>query len=381
VLKHSIYTLVGLIFLTTLNIYGYDTFADSPSFHFKQITDNRSDWINMTSTKSGSGLRSTDILAVTYFSDGEILNGSVWLYFPFDAEPRSQDKVNYGMLIDADFDKKTGFDGIDYQLEVGWNGTDNSWTKSLEEWSPLGNTRTIDIENNYSGFFEPEKNYMVISLNLSQINNPSKYKVTFYAESVENVTSLTDFTRWVAVPPLELSLSTTPNSVQLRKDEETTIEVRINTTQGYEPVIKLDTKSQSKYIEAYFDQRDTIRIPSYGVATIPMTIKSTPDALIGPYTLFIIANSTFPPEEVVTPMLAENDSTSLPIPRSVIPQDIITQSSLLVTLQEPSNILDFIDSLWDRIGGFLAFLYIPSAAIATWAVKEYLDRRKKRKQN
>ena len=261
-LKHSTYTLVGLIFFTTLNeTQGYDIFADSPSFHFKQITDNPSDWINMTSTKSGSGLRSTDILAVIYFSDGEILNGSVWLYFPFDAEPGSQDKVNYGMLIDADFDKKTGFDGIDYQLEVGWNGTDNSWTKSLEEWSPLGNTRTIDTENNYSGFFEPEKNYMVISLNLSHINNPSKYKVTFYAESVENGTSLTDFTRWVAVPPLELSLSKTPNSEQLRKDEETTIEVRINTTQGYEPVIKLDIKSQSKYIEAYFDQKDTIRIP------------------------------------------------------------------------------------------------------------------------
>ena len=90
------------------------------------------------------------------------------------------------------------------------------------------------------------------------------------------------------------------------RNEEVTFEVKINTTHGYEPVVKLGTESQSKHIRAYFNQNDTIQIPSYGVATIPMSINSTPDAVIGPYTLFIIANSTFPPEVIVTPIYAGN---------------------------------------------------------------------------
>ena len=139
--------------------------------------------------------------------------------------------------------------------------------------------------------------------------SPEKYKVVFYGEVKKKDDGIfrADFTRMVAIPPLELSISTSPNSVELRKGETKTIEVKVSTAQGYEPIVNLNASSQSDDIILGLSQNDTslvsiseLRIPSYGVATIPLTIMSTDDAVIGPKTLFIFANSSFPPEELIT---------------------------------------------------------------------------------
>jgi hypothetical protein len=78
--------------------------------------------------------------------------------------------------------------------------------------------------------------------------------------------------------------------------------------QGYEPTVNLIAKSQSKNMVFDFTQNDTskipvftLRIPSYGVATVPLTIASSENASAGPYTLFIFANSSFPSEELIKP--------------------------------------------------------------------------------
>ena len=67
------------------------------------------------------------------------MNATLWLYFPFKVHPRSTDEnVNYGMFIDSDFDDTTGFGGIDYKVEIGWNNQSKQWTKVLEKWSHFG---------------------------------------------------------------------------------------------------------------------------------------------------------------------------------------------------------------------------------------------------
>jgi hypothetical protein len=81
----------------------------------------------------------------------------------------------------------------------------------------------------------------------------------------------------------------------------------VNTTQGYEPAVNLAAESQSKKIIFDFTHNDTvdisrykIRIPSHGTATIPLTITALEDAFAGPHTIFISANSSFPPEKFIT---------------------------------------------------------------------------------
>ena len=41
---------------------------------------------------------------------------------------------------------------------------------------------------------------------------------------------LADFTRWVAIPPPQLFVSTSPNSIELIPGQKKTIEVRVNSS-------------------------------------------------------------------------------------------------------------------------------------------------------
>ena len=106
--------------------------ANSPSFHNQEITDPVRDWIDMKNKGyTQDGDRSTDIESVDYYSDGKTLNAILWLYHPFQVNQSNlkNEEVNYGMYIDADFNDRTGFEGIDYKFEVGWNNQSKKWNK------------------------------------------------------------------------------------------------------------------------------------------------------------------------------------------------------------------------------------------------------------
>lgn len=51
-------------------------------------------------------------------------------FFPFQDRHLKYNKVDYGMLMDSDFDKNTGYEGIDYKLEISWNNKTGEWTKN-----------------------------------------------------------------------------------------------------------------------------------------------------------------------------------------------------------------------------------------------------------
>jgi hypothetical protein len=105
--------------------------------------------------------------------------------------------------------------------------------------------------------------------------------------------------------------------------------------QGYEPTVNLIAKSQSKNMVFDFTQNDTskipvftLRIPSYGVATVPLTIASSENASAGPYTLFIFANSSFPSEELIKPEGFTQDNSSDFFPYSArLSENVFTQSN------------------------------------------------------
>ena len=152
---------------------------------------------------------------------------------------------------------------------------------------------------------------------------------------------LTDFTKTVAIPPLKLDISTLPASLTIRPGDSKTITLRINSTVGFEPTVYLSTSSnQSEDITSTI-KFSKIRIPSYGVATIPMTISSTQNTPSRTYTIFIFANSTFPPENQIKQEFLSTSSmspsnTSPHIPQSEEKsQNVIGQSTMLVTVLDP----------------------------------------------
>jgi hypothetical protein len=333
--------------------------------------------------------RATDIESVNYYSDGKTLNAILWLYFPFNPSPTSYEDVNYGMYIDSDFDDNTGFGGIDYKVELNWNNDTKRWTKIFEKWSHFGEALVLENQTIlYSDFSrqDGEGHYVQLSANLEKMLAPEKYKVVFYGEvrKEDDGALRTDFTRMIAVPPLELSLSISPDIVELRKGEEKTIEVKISTVQGYEPTVNLHARSQSDSIIVDFTGNDTtsipissLRIPSYGVATTPMSITTSEDASTGPYTLFIFANSSFPPEELIRPPSSQEIVNSNFLPSSVKTiENIFSDSTVLLTVQEPLTIVDNISDFWNKIGSPISFVYGVLAGLIPWVYSKVRDYKK-----
>jgi hypothetical protein len=372
---------------TTFSATTSDNITNSPSFPNQEILDNRTDWIDLkTRNYTTAGDRTTDIESVDYFSDGNNLGAILWLYFPVRPQPNPiNEEVDYGMYIDADFDDKTGYGGIEYKIEISWDNETKEWRKVLEKWSHYGESLTVQNQTiPFANFSKEGEHYVVLSADLDAMLSPKRYKAIFYGEVRREGSLRTDFTRWVAIPPLELTLSSSPNSVDLRKGEEKTIEVKVNTTQGYEPTVNLNATSHSKNIILDFTQNDTInvpvftlRIPSYGIATIPLTITSSKDASIGPYTLFIFANSSFPAEEFIEPKaFTQKRTSSGPIPTSITSENIFTESTLLVTLEDPLTLIDHISDFWNKVGGPMSFIYGILAGISPWLYTRIKERRK-----
>ncbi len=374
---------LGLLFVLLFHssIPDAKAFTTSPSFSQQEIIDETSQWIDLSNKQlTSAGDRYTDIVAVNYFSNKNFLNATLWLLAPFNEKP-SRENVNYGMFIDADFDGRTGYGGIEYQIEIRWNNETKQWDKVIEAWSPYGQTRILENISNYHGFYQSGGKFVDLSTDLGKILNPQKYKALFYAEVKKNGSYKTDFTSWVAIPPLQLFVSTSPPSLDITKGDEKTIEVKVNSTQGYEPTVNIYTVNTSKNILFNFTY-NRLRIPSYGAATTPATITVSKNALPGPYTLFIFANSTFPAEQLIKPKtnVSLSDVRFSHLDTSQI-ENILTQTSMILTINEPPGLADEIGSYWEKLGGPVAFFYGIIAGISPWIYEKIRKSVKTRKKS
>ncbi|HJS64507.1 MAG TPA: hypothetical protein VJ767_06580 [Nitrososphaeraceae archaeon] len=339
-----------IIFLATflLFIYSNNGYADSPSFLEQEIGDNTTDWVDMSTNQIQKKVKEkyTDITSVDYFSDGKTLNATIWLLFPFKETPPMKE-VDYGMFIDADFNSKTGYGGLDYKVELQWKNESKSWTKVVETWSKNGKERTIDIYPNFTDFFEKGKYFVTISVELKKILYPQKYKVLFYADFRRNDGVLiSDFTRWIAIPPLEFDISTIPKSIELHQGLSDNIQVQINSTQGYAPKINLTLENKPKETYFVYDS-DEIILPSYGMATIPIKITPTKDEVLGPHTFYVTVKSNFPSDELI----------KIQGVHSVPPENVIKRSAVLLNIQPELDFFDIIQMSWGKVGDFAQFIY------------------------
>jgi hypothetical protein len=230
------------------------------------------DWIDVDKNmKSQKGEPSTDLVGVNYHSNGKFFNATLWLGWPFRDSPVEYETLNYGIMVDSDFNNDTGIGGVDYQTELRWSNQSKTWHLVSMEWSSSGQERILSENQNFTDRYkdkyyqrENKTSYFVtLSIDLSDIIYPEKYRVAFYGEAIKNGSLLTDFTKWVTVPPPELIITTSPPSLEIRNGEQKSIEVRINSTQGYEPLVTLNATSDSNSVQLSFEHNKTLRVPSF----------------------------------------------------------------------------------------------------------------------
>ena len=344
-----------VLFLISSNLFSISYAIEAPVTR-QSIRDAPFDWINIDKqTAATEGDPSTDIVEVTYFTNGKTLNSTIWVLFPFRELPVGYSIFNYGMLIDSDFDEDTGAGGIDYQLEIRWNNETNTWTRVLTEWSSTAvGGRILEESKNFTRFSGDQLFYVSIPIELEDISNPNKFRAVYYAESKREASPLiTDFTKWINVPPQELQVATYPQSIELRQGETKTVELTINSTSGLEPDVILYSENQDTDPVLDFSAKK-LKIPSNGFASIPLTVSTSGNTKIAPHTIFIFANSSYPALEFVKVNATSND---FEFPLKIPGDDKMVKTSLLINVKEPLSLTDKISEFWNKLGELLLFVY------------------------
>lgn len=204
-------TVAGIIPLITLAIFNpfHKALGVSPSFEPQELVNENHHWVQAYGN-SELHLRSnyTDILAVDYLSDGKTLNVTFWLASGFNklalaTYNQPYRNISYGMLIDADSNTKTGYNGADYDFYV--ESTGGKLNVYLYQLSSTGGYRLIGSAINYSeSIADPNvlPGSVNLHLDLGSINNPSNYDLLFYSAESYKSNEVRQFTNWVSIPPL-----------------------------------------------------------------------------------------------------------------------------------------------------------------------------------
>jgi hypothetical protein len=287
--------------------------AATPPFSRQEVLGHSANWFDMYNNRpvrDGASYSYIDIKSVNYFSDGRTLNATIWLADFQPIPPPDHDNVNYGMYFDADFNKETGVQGIDYKVEISWDKKNQTWTKVFEEWGTnitqpktLGKPEPADI------FYENGRTYVTLSADLDAMISPNKYRVVFYAEVIDSVqrnTWIVDATNWVSIPPPEIAVTVLPSSMDLRQGDASTVEVRLNSTTDSELTVKLLPVELSAVEEEDGDPNDfglefeleELHISPHGIAASPLHINAFDHTDVSLHTIVILANSTIPEESL-----------------------------------------------------------------------------------
>jgi hypothetical protein len=387
-----------LLLLTTISYVSMlvsNVLADSPSFSRQEVGDDERDGININGL-AGTQARddykgpldnSTDILKITYLSDGKNLNASLWLSGNFAENPalRGAEAAVYGMLVDVDSNPNTGFQGVDYQLEVQWMNSSKRWNMFLGEYPSVDNPseknpadylKILDFKQNYTGFFVDNKPYVTISLPLNDVAFPSKFKAMYYAIVIYDYSNMViDLGSWIDIPPLNLAISTLPNPLVIRQGEQKNVAVQLKSDQGFISYVAgfSPIENYSKIDMQANDMDELANGESSQTDTGPTTfnIKVSGDAEIGEYTIPMVVNmstgSVFPSEF----LRLSNFSFSVPTKGNVL-----GVANLTLSVIEPITFQDQIKEFWIAYGGIITLI---GAGFGGGLASYVLDRAKNRK--
>ena len=239
---------------------------------------------------------------------------------------------NYGAYIDADSNQKTGWQGIDYQIEISEN--EGKWNRTLYQFSSLGDVRFLKGPENHTDLIVKDTKYIDLDVMLDYLGLPENYRVMFYAEKLTKDKSCnpesertckstswkTDFTSWIEIPKQKLNLTSTPNPITLRVEGKDSFGILLISETGITPeVSSFNVKDPPSDLELQFFSKANSSNKNPGV----LEITASKDAMIGTYIVPILAEltkkSTIPPLDPSSEILnIGNEVEEVNLPVSVL---------------------------------------------------------------
>jgi hypothetical protein len=299
-----------------------------------------------------------------------------------------------GRTIVMSIDVNSGYDfrGEDYRVILNWNPTIRNWTKEVQESkssigkdSTLGSGEYITLEKkeNYAGFFNKEKEYLKLSMDLSTINFPDQYSLVFFVtDSYSNRNStcsidLFDMSDEVHIPPPDFSFIVSPSSISLRPGEEGKMELQIkNNNAKLNSHIELSTHNISKELDVKFIP-NKISVPPSGLSTSILHLKARENASDHPYTFPITSNITFP-SQLINYLTKEKYNNSEGA-RMLEHSDVTVTVLPRLSLQEQFN--DFITGWFNPITSTFTTLVTIITGIIGWRIWKIKKKKEENSKN
>jgi hypothetical protein len=332
-----------ILFFQILEVFqlDYKVFAVSPSFERQEITDGDNDWIFWSSDSQEDRINLQDntlqsipiaknesdckldvesspqIKSISYFSNGNILNATMWLSPDLIESILQKNRLNKDnfqketflplwkkMKFTVAIDINSIFNqGTDYRIELvneKINSTSSKWVEVIYEISANGRTKELP-KKIFDEFPYLNKNFVDFSIDLDKISNPKDYKILFYITDfyVKNgkLCRMVDSTNWILSPPPNFNLLISDNPIHLSPGDEsdTFVTIEGNTEIQAEAELYVDKKDPSITLSFPISNKTIISSLTNGSTMLHLDVSDSyfneSKRLIFP----IIANISFAP--------------------------------------------------------------------------------------
>ena len=382
----NLYVIIIILFLLSSSLYAFHkAIALSPKFQIQETNneDHKLVLIYGNSEAMKDVAREsnyTDMNAVDYLSNGKTLDATFWFkgLTPDLASIYNEPfrKVAYGMLIDADPDAKTGYNGADYDYYV--LAADGKLTGYLYQLSLTGGYRLLNhTEASFNSTTGP--NNVHLSLDLSSINYPSKYEVLFYTAESFKSNEVREYTDWVDIPPPKLHMTTLPSNILIRQGQEQLIPARVVSSSGF-PVESIINVTVNNLYVGFNSSELHVTIPRTQPPLFKIDVPQ--QTALGTYTVPLIVKIREPSVATITKPISANLRGGM-VDRVQLSKKYPTVGSLTlpvnltVTVIPPRTISDQFKDFWEVYGQFIGIFaggFVGAASV------EVFNMRKKKKQ-
>ena len=377
-----------LLFLLFSYSFFHNAFAASPVFDQIFITDEqmknqKNDWVQ-TYGNDSSHLKSdyANIVAVDYLSDGKTLDATLWLKSNLEnSSTYSQPlkKIRYGMLIAiVSLPPTSGYNGANYNYYI--EAVNGRWSEYLYQLSSSGSSALVKSKINYTvpfGGTTLGPGYVRLRLDLSSLNYPTGYGLSFYTAESFKSNEVRDFTSWVGVPPATIKVLTHPKDIVIRQGEEHLIPAEIETPLSNNVTnIKFDngTHYNSSGLSVYTEK---IQPPLFRV-------KVSPQSQVGVYTIPFVASLLISTTSSQFPMF--NDTvTGFGDPEFQVSKKypttghITSNGNLTINVIPPLTIHETFSAFWITYGTPIVILAGGAVGASTTFLIDYLKSRREHK--
>jgi hypothetical protein len=385
----NLYVIIIILFLLLLilTLYAFHkAIALSPRFQIQETNNEDHKLVLIYGSEAMKAVAResnyTDMLAVDYLSNGKTLDATFWFkgLTPDLASIYNEPfrKVAYGMLIDADPDAKTGFNGADYDYYV--LAADGKLTGYLYQLSLTGGYRLLNhTEASFNSTSGP--NNVHLSLDLSSINYPSKYEVLFYTAESFKSNEVREYTDWVDIPPPKLHMTTLPSNILIRQGQEQLIPARVVSSSGF-PIESIINVTVNNLYAGFNSSEVHLTIQRIQPPLFKITVpQQTP---LGTYTVPLIVKIREPSVATITKPISANLRGGM-VDRVQLSKKYPTVGSirlpvnLTITVIPPTTIRDQFKDFWGVYGQFIGIFaggFIGAASVEIFNIR----RKKKNKK-